>query len=84
LIQVPVNEHADFALAVDANPTSLAARFWRLLGEEIGTTNGLDALRNARPKKRWSEEEDSGVVAYVDEASSARLALTGVEATEEG
>ena len=83
LVQVPVNEHAGLALAKDANPTSLAARFWRTLGEEIGSTKGIEALRNARPKKRWSEDEDSGVVAYVDEASSARLALTGVETVHE-
>jgi hypothetical protein len=78
LVQVPVNEHADFALAEGANPTSLAARFWRILGERTGSTRGLDALRSSRPRKRWSEDEDSGVVAYVDEASSARFALTGI------
>ena len=84
LVQVPVNEHPSLALAKGANPTSLAARFWRTLGEEIGSTKGIDALRNARPRKRWSEDEDNGVVAYVDEASSARLALTGVETVHEG
>lgn len=74
---VPNNEHAISALAEGANPNSLAAKFWKTLGERIGSRKGLESMRAGR-NRRWSEEDDKGVVAYVDKASSRVFEMTNV------
>lgn len=83
LVQVPSDTTPKEALAVGADHTSLAARFWRTLGEDVGTTSvaGVSGSRavavggkpSTKPARRWSQEEDRGVVDYVDAMTDAQF-----------
>jgi hypothetical protein len=75
---VPTNQSAVLALAEGADQNSFAARFWKTLGENVGTKVGFDNLRANRTSRKWTEEEDSATVAYIDSSSSAQFAVTNV------
>jgi len=75
---VPTDQSAVLALADGADQNSCAAKFWKTLGESVGTKTGIDALRANRPVKEWTENEDSQTVAYIDSSSSAQFAVTNI------
>jgi protein-tyrosine phosphatase len=82
LVQVPMNLSAKDALAEGADHNSLAARFWRTLGENVGSK--VESLRGGeRVSRRWSQEEEEGMglVKYLDSMSDAHFdgfSATGV------
>jgi protein-tyrosine phosphatase len=76
---VPTDHSAILALAEGADQNSCAARFWKTLGESVGTKTGIDSLRANRPTPGWNNETDeTQQVAYLESSSSIQFAVMDI------
>lgn len=75
---VPTDQSAVLALAEGADQSSCAARFWKTLGESVGTKTGIESLRASRPSKTWSEVEDSQTVVYMESTSAVQFPVMSI------